>query len=86
MADAIDPANYYAPSQTGYINWKSANYYKRDTNGNMRVWCIWVASIPGRKDQATKISSATPDVFYYQAAHGVVDGTISLDHKGASHL
>ena len=79
MADAIDPANYYAPSQTAYINWKSANYYKRDTNGNMRVWCIWVASIPGRKDQDTLSSSATPDVFYYQAAHGVVDGTISLD-------
>ena len=79
MADAIDPANYYDPSQTGYINWKSANYYKRDTNGNMRVWCIWVASIPGRADKDTLSSSAEPEVWYYQAAHGVTDGTISLD-------
>ena len=80
MVDAIDPADYYdVPFKS--IKWKSSNYYKRDTNGNMRVWCIWVASVPGRQDRKTNVGSgrADPDVFYYQAAHGVTTGTISLD-------
>jgi ATP-dependent DNA ligase len=81
MVDAIDPADYYDPSHSSDIVWKSSNYYKRDTNGNMRVWCIWVASVPGRQDRKTNVGSgrADPDVFYYQAAHGVTTGTISLD-------
>ena len=48
MADAISPEDYYEDAAD--IKWKSANYYKRDTNDNMRVWAIWVADSIGVKD------------------------------------
>ena len=83
MADAIKPENYYEDSSD--IEWKSANYYKRDTNGNMRVWAIWVAKAIGVKDPHDgtgfkglgSLFSSTPA--YIQSAHGVVGGTITLD-------
>lgn len=79
MADVIDPVvSYYDDADD--IIWKSANYYKRDTNGNMRVWVIWVSQAIGTKN-GTLYESGGPqaDIYYIQSAHGVVDGTISLD-------
>lgn len=77
MADVIDPATYYANADS--IIWKSSNYYKRDTNGNMRVWVIWVSQVIGSKNQSSPNNQPTGDTYYIQSAHGVTDGTISLD-------
>jgi len=80
MVDAIDPSNYYTPGATGGIIWKSSNYYKRDTNGNMRVWVVWVSRVKGRKEPVIDLTYENePDTYYMQSAHGVIDGTISLD-------
>ena len=83
MADAISPEDYYEDAAD--IKWKSANYYKRDTNDNMRVWAIWVADSIGVKDPEDGagfkgLGSLFADKDYYiQSAHGVVGGTITLD-------
>ena len=82
-ADAISPEDYYEDAAD--IKWKSANYYKRDTNDNMRVWAIWVADSIGVKDPEDGagfkgLGSLFADKDYYiQSAHGVVGGTITLD-------
>jgi DNA ligase-1 len=83
MADAIKPEDYY--EDPADIKWKSANYYKRDTNDNIRVWAIWVSDSIGHKDPEDGegfqgLGSLFSDKDYYiQSAHGVVGGTISLD-------
>ena len=80
MADAISPEDYYYNSAD--IKWKSANYYKRDTNDNMRVWSIWIADSIGVKDpeDTSHLRHSHSDREYYiQSAHGVVGGTITLD-------
>ena len=83
MADAISPEDYYEDAAD--IKWKSANYYKRDTNDNMRVWAIWVADSIGVKDPEDGAgfkglgSLFASKEYYIQSAHGVVGGTITLD-------
>jgi len=79
MADAISPEDYYYNADIShYIKWKSANYYKRDTNDNMRVWSIWIADSIGVKDPEDT-SHLRHNEYYIQSAHGVVGGTITLD-------
>ena len=83
MADAINPEDFYEDGAD--IKWKSANYYKRDSNDNLRVWVIWVADSIGKKEPDgpegfTGLGSLFSDkVYYIQAAHGTVGGSVQVD-------
>ena len=73
MADSINPKDYYFNPND--VIWQSSNYYKRDTNGNIRVWCVWVSKVPGMMDPENIVAG---DKLFIQSAQGVIGGTISL--------
>ena len=83
MADAINPEVFYEDGAD--IKWKSANYYKRDSNDNLRVWVIWVADSIGMKEPDDgagfkglgSLFSEKP--YYIQAAHGTIGGSVQVD-------
>ena len=74
MADTINPKDYFFNPND--VIWQSSNYYKRDTNGNIRVWCVWVSKVPGMMDPENIVGGG--DRLFIQSAQGVIGGTISL--------